>query len=585
MLARGSKRLIAISAEATAPYGRIDGGKTLLSSGRLDLRERCRAFSRAGWADLAALVVLGIAGMVFVVPLCRGLDLTLHDEGFYLNAGCLIREGQLPRAETAPLYAFHYFLLSHLQPDKARLYVLNWGLLSVISPLLLFAFLRRLRITTAVSLLAASLFLVGDCNFALWPKVAHYGLCVTLSVLLLASLVRRRVEQIAVLCIGALSLSYVRPEIFLAFVLLAGWLIIECIRDVRRRHWRCPGTVVASVAVCSAVAIVLLGCPVGGAGAGSRSYMAFGQHFALNWVAWEKSKLDPWFNWQSIMQQAFGENRTMLQAVWQKPLLVGRHVIANVTDFPRNLLGTLAAIKHIRMGSALQSSILRLGMVTAFSLLLHWRGQPRGQRPSDGGPIIAGLALLVFPGALSAVLIYPRAHYLAGLSLLVPVVATFVAARGREAPSRWRVLIPLSLCVMAVSLVGAGRVRAGDRHNWATIRRIQEMNISQDVYFLDMEAHSFFLPGNYRWVSAWNKNVPCSEYLSASHQTWNNAERGHIKMVLVTDRLARHPTYADDPEWSLFLQNPHPFGFEELPLPVPGKRLFVRKDLAREAGD
>ena len=102
---------------------------------------------------------------------------------------------------------------------------------------MLFITLRAWSVSRVLSLFLSFAFLFSYANFPTWPKVSHFAMLVLLSGFFLSSFVRNRILQTAALVITTFLTSYVRSELFLAFVCTAILLAFFTILDFRRTHF------------------------------------------------------------------------------------------------------------------------------------------------------------------------------------------------------------------------------------------------------------------------------------------------------------------------------------------------------------
>ena len=128
--------------------------------------------------DIIAVAFILIAGLKLTFALESAIDIGLFDESNYLYMGANIGNQGLPGPEGAPLYALWYFLLSKLQPDRLKLYYLNYQILTISLPVLFYMFMRRLNVSQLPAFVVAGYFLISFANLPLWPKPTHFALAI-----------------------------------------------------------------------------------------------------------------------------------------------------------------------------------------------------------------------------------------------------------------------------------------------------------------------------------------------------------------------------------------------------------------------
>ncbi len=301
-------------------------------------RETGRTTQTPLWVELLALLLLGLLALKLLVSFQSVVDLGVADEAVYLTRGVNLARAEL-NPQWAPLYSVWYFLLDTVSGlnDNLRLYDLNYLVLSVLGPLLLYFYLRRIQVALAVAFVASALYLLSYSNLGVTPYQGKFAvLCVLLALITTTFLARR--FHYAVLLITLLLLSYIRPEYALAFVAAA----LLAVGVVAYRTWR-QGTSylrarslwlqAAVVLVLTVVLVQFMGNPL----RGGRSDFAFKQHFAINYVFWGRADTNPWSAADAIAQEAFGEVHSVPVMALNNPGLFTLHLATNAIRYPQNL--------------------------------------------------------------------------------------------------------------------------------------------------------------------------------------------------------------------------------------------------------
>ncbi|MCJ7718196.1 MAG: hypothetical protein MUO54_16980, partial [Anaerolineales bacterium] len=279
-------------------------------------------------ADLLIIVIILLAGLKFTYMLEDGLDISLYDEASYLYGGIKLPVNGLPRVDYAPLYAIWYFIISLIEPNRVNLFYLNIKLMTILPPILVYILLRRTRVSVPVSFTISWFFLLSRANAFTWPKVSHFALLVTLVILILIS--RRNLLWTSLFAsFGALVVSYIRPEFFVAY-LLSLLLFILIAAFGKQERIRLPSLL--WYILFTVIILGVFGFPV----SSDRSIIAFGQHFSRNWVLWTGSDLNPWTNWAEIVAQNFGTADNVWSAFTNNPSVFLKHVSYNLLELIRN---------------------------------------------------------------------------------------------------------------------------------------------------------------------------------------------------------------------------------------------------------
>jgi hypothetical protein len=503
-------------------------------------------------ADFVALIIILAAGLKFTYGLYGAVDIALRDESNYLIG--------FHSAQFGPIYCAWYALLARFAPDRVCLYYLNVTLMTFLPSILLYIVLRRNRVSLTASFVLSILFLVSIGNFSAQPKVSHFAVLVMLGTFACIGPATPFFTATGIACIGALLAAYVPPEYFLAFLAFAALLAGLCAVRYRQLQPRDIKLAVA-VAVLSVVVIAALGSPL----AGGRGFMAFGQHFSLNWVNWNHSTIDPWANWEQIVAQNFGNAHSITAAALNNPELFLRHLGRNLwrlSYFPASFfpVGYYAA-KWSRLA-------LLIAAIGAF--VLCWANARANVTRCRGVLLLIGFYLLTSLGCMT--LIYPRDHYLILLDAPLLVIAAILLAD--PAADRQVNFKRLALCgAFLIALLPFAKNTVGvNVPNLETIRFIRSLHITQPVNLLEVEGgYDIYLGKNFHRMPEYEKRTGFDQF---------RAEKA-INAIVVSNYLSEDVRFKDDPEWQRFLADPGQSGFTRLAIPRTKHLLILKNGLVR----
>jgi hypothetical protein len=392
-------------------------------------------------ADLTAILAIILLAFFYTANLHRLADLSMYDETNDMDLGRHLATRPIAQAAYSPFYVIWYALLSKLRPDAIDLFFSNTRLLIILLPLALYAALRSLSVQPLLAMFTTTLLIYGPEYEPVYPKCSHLA-AISLLLTLAAIFIVRSVYQKASICsAGLLIASYLRPEFFTAYLLAAAIFVALSIWKIVRYRTILPVVkAIAAPACASAICFLFFGVPWPG---DSRSFMAFGQHFSENWVAWNHTSLDPWTAWESIVQTQFGDVHSFLEAVMAKPTLVAQHVLSNVMNglsqtsrfyswFPANGISRLARWQWL-----IYWLIFLVGMAVWRNRKLQIDAAALGRKLVER---FVWIAICFFPPVISCVLIYPREHYLLFLALAAPLAAAALMSE-KSSINVWREVV------------------------------------------------------------------------------------------------------------------------------------------------
>lgn len=512
--------------------------------------------------DMAVFAILVLLGIVYTFELDSILDIGLSDESNYLHRGMMIPL-EFPSAQESSGYSIWYRVLALVQPETIRLYFLNYKLMTILPPLALFLTLRVFRVSRLVALAVSAVFLFSTSNIPTWPKISHFAALVLLSGFLLSGLTRKRTLQTGILTVTALVTSSIRPEFFLAYIVLSVLLLVQTLRAYRRIQ-SCRAFIPLLITLVLFFGLALwMGVPVSG---GDRGMIAFGQHYALDWVKRTGASFNPWTTWEMVIEKDFGDVHSPLQALLSNPSAFLRHVAGNLSAFPGKVL-KLFLSSYPRCTRAYPVLKLGVAVLALAGLPVVFSGRLRASmhflrenlRASWFHLILLGILLL--PVIISIVLIHPRLHYvyLFGLlSMLGTVIVLFRNPGSDNKGSTWLLTALISAASLILVHPAADAVSAHPQPVLKTILFLRQLDLTEPVYVLGGGGGlEQYVGRSYSRVTPWDKNQPFLDFLSARS----------INMIIGSSQLSQDLRFRDDPQWKTFLQDPPAFGFVQLEVP------------------
>lgn len=518
------------------------------------------------------LIALVVASWKYSFGLEQVIDLGLYDEGLYMSQGRQFLETGWPTPDWSPLYSLWYFLLSLWEPDYVRLYYLNYKLLIAGMPIVLYFLLRAMNIEQMVSIGLAFMQLIAFGNLPVHPKVSHFAFIIIFISLTFTARFYRYNWGISSLTVGLLLCSYIRPEFFISFVLISITHLVILVRYSQGR-WK-NGLSFLLVAILFVFFVTQIGLPFNG----SRSMMAFGQHFSLNWVVWTDAELHPYDDWQEIVRQNLGEVNTPMEAMKANPKLFLQHIIQNMRAIPKEVLGQF----WVHSPLFLPNLFIVEGIIF-FGITGGWLFLKREQIVTTIRAtwfrkrfFVLILLICMVPSFFSAVIIFPRDHY-----LFIPATLTVVLfAYLLSSESQHHLLSYQRLFIILVILVALTpakpswflqKAQKADQPALSTVNFLRTLHITDEVNLLARGFYNVYLGDNFRHVTVDDK--------------MENFEHFHheksINMVILSTHLENDSRLRDDPEWQAFLENHQENGYIRLEIPNSTQSVLISKDVLK----
>lgn len=571
---------------------------------------------RGRLADAAVLLCVAALGLKAAWGGAAARDADAGDECAYALAAAALPERGLPPVEGSPLYVLWDSMLLRAGVPPLDLSFTSWAVLATLLPVSLTLLVRALGGGRAAALAAGGL-LLATTFVDVWPYPMHLATVV----LLLGAAVAARLRPVAAggaVALTLLTATYARPEFLYALALFVPVAVVGIVIALWKQSgaWR---SALATAVVVSGGAAGLwyaFGSPKG---EGTRSLLAFGQHYALNKVNATKSPENPWHQWEKYVRADFGDAASLGEAARSNRDAFRWHLETNLRNLPAMLAAVAAprvdlwllAHPHVsppvepsrhprtsaRVGWSLVA-LLALGLTGA--AVGVWRAV-RGRAASDQSELLAGAAMFVLvaaPAVAASLVIYPRFHYL----LPTAAFAGALAAAGfghLPAPGWWRraAARPAVRAAVLVALaVGLAAIVPNRAHGWclqtklksarpgpriapaptptrASVEAVRSLGLRPPVLFLDHGAsRSFYAGFGERFIHA--AHVPPGEGLRAF------VARVGVGVLVVDPLMLEFPGLRDDPEYRSLASGAESDLFRLVTVEkYPEIRFAVRRDL------
>ena len=406
------------------------------------------------------LFAIVVCAFKFTANLETTMDVSLADEGIYLNSGRQLESVGLVNAEYAPGYQLWYYGLSKLVPDPIHLYHANYRILICLFVAFFFVALRQLRVGSLLAFLAA-VYALNSFSMLVWPYCSSLAATTLMAAVAAAAFFRSLTSKLAVLTAGLLVAAYVRPELFLASIAILSCLTICCVTSLIKRRESIAattGSLIFGVSV-FCLAVATLGNPFAGKPneQGSRTFIAFGQHYAYKVVMDSGEQEDPWTRWQSIAGRDFGDAKSVAGALAANPTAFTWNIFANLKhsleNIPKLFIPNRAFLVMPWRTMAL------IGIVVGLLIWFRYgeNSEQKSQAISIDPSLIILLGCLLLSLLPAAFIIFPRSHYaVPAASIVMLMIAITFYRRMPKVPARLQnqslVLTAILAVVFAITI-------------------------------------------------------------------------------------------------------------------------------------
>jgi len=517
--------------------------------------------------DLVLLTILLIVGIKYIYGVSEYTDIALYDESIYLHSGLTLFQNGFPNLSFSPLYAIYYYILSIFQHDPIKLYYLNYIVLTAMMPVLFYLYLRMFGIFKLPSFFLSIILLISNANYGLSPKVCIFALYIILFSTIFIRYQNKTEYKFLLACISLFIASFARPEFMASFIIMFSIFAMYSIRcGFKYKNYTSLKMVLGLLFLASLSYLIMDGLPIFSKGGPERSFVAFGQHFAINCVERSKINIDPWTNWEVAVRANFGSAKTIKQALMNNPAVFFLHIKQNIIRLPAVLFNMIGCRHNLILPGNL-TYWLNISLILIISLALTIKLSKLLNKSfflSIKAFFKKKIILLLFmsaailPCIVSGALIYPAPPYLLLLVVMIlTIIGIFISSITSE-PNKLKLYISYSiLFVFIVPCLSNSQPKYYLIYK-ETIQTIQNLHLTKSVNLLDIDGgYSHYLTSNFRWVLATKKNANFDTFLLDKK----------INMIVVSDRLNDNLKYRSDKKWSDFLSNYNKYGFNKIRIP------------------
>ncbi len=523
---------------------------------------------RFNWGHLLGFLIVLVCGLKLTYGLQYVMDFFILDETNYMVRGSNFLK-KMP-TKWGPLYCMWYQLGYFIEQDLFKLFYANFKLISIVPFLAFYLVLAVFGFGPFISTLSSSFFMAATINLPTYPKVSHFSLLVIFLALVLIKLVKSHYLRAVVLVFTAVLLSYARPEFYLSAI--CALPIALGLAFVAKRKPSFFEVKMATVAIAFIVLLHVfwrfpLGIKLHGE---SRSLIAFGEHFAYNYSQWEGIDQYLWLGYDKILSEHFGEVSSLSEVVKSNPAMFKKHILSNISNFFKSSLINLKETFWLYNNSGKNINLLAIIISLIFIMMLLVRRfiPPKLTRELKDPILLIALFIFSIPSIISAILVYPRDHYLI-IHLPFFIVAILFVLSPRVNNENYSKISLLSLIFLAPMLIIAFP-KAGDYeyfplrkeekvlNNQMVFSLFKSLDIKEDFEILGNEGNfNFILGKNYKWIRPLIKrDVDFISFIKEKQP----------EVIYCTTSLFKNPWYANDPSWLEFIEAPQNFGFYRVEL-------------------
>ncbi|MCB9033345.1 MAG: hypothetical protein H6553_05875 [Chitinophagales bacterium] len=527
-------------------------------------------WTKSKWLHLLCIALITLLGIKLIAPLEQYMDILFGDEATYLDiATKFFNKIDL---SFGPLYALYYKLYLFFTNDKIFIYYLNFKVLSILLPILLYIFLVRLKYTWQTSLFIALSLLISAINITCWPKISHFTLVIILLFLIASTYLKNTTQKIIILTVGTFIIAYSRPEFFLVFYILIIWCIYLLIKNKSKQN----SFLFISASIFFCFVLLTLGFPsedvlMPNGVLIKRSYVAIVQHYYLS----EQLRgIQHDFNFLSAYDYYY--NRTFADAngsvlklfTHHFPLML-KHILVNIAFYALQFLSKLATIINpvfIKMGKKFILSTVLVILAIVFSIYKNkdfkvWIKSFLQENKTE----LIYIILFLIPTTIACLLMMPREHYIVLQLLFITIIAAILieAIVLKFKYASYILLIAIIIISFFRQLSDYTFVQVDSSKNNINVKLIKELqhiaNEKDTIFmFTDLLNSSAFIDN-----AKEPKVVEYSYYYHNYNNFYDYIFHKPYNLIIYSKTMEQEPILRNDSTWHSFLNNPSALNFKE----------------------
>lgn len=498
-------------------------------------------------------------------------DVSFVDEHGYLLNGIAFGSVRI-YPESGPLYSLLYYLFHFSVADLPALQHTVTVVVSVACILSFFLLLNELEVPLSLSLFFTWCYLISPLFVPIFPKVGFLSNAIFFTSAIFFIGTDSRLKRAAIASMAFLFMTYIRPEfkLSLAISLLIVIFLLLSKRLEKRDMYSSP-------AIALVVLLVLLWAWLGNpfSDHSNRTYLAFGQHYALNKSKVQSLNSNPFVDWEDYNNKFFQGAKNIREAFKANPIEFEWHIYTNVRNYlwviseygtgvvwPRLFFGSVGKLSLLLFLLFFLPAIIKL-MKRDFNFPTFFR-----QRID----VFLFCLLCWAPMIFGQLIVAPR-HHTYAYQMMFPILigAIVFYFRNKIVLSKLDFAISIVLIILFLIVTPSPAINPLIDHSRQSISIIEQLKSKGRTHMNVLDP-----------IGA------CAEFTGLKSVTVKPSEKNEdfkvfivkekIDAVIVCPELTEDKRYLEDLTFKSFLRSPDQFGFTKNPDPISGKYFLYIKN-------
>lgn len=516
--------------------------------------------------DILIFFILLIIGIKISFGSENFTDIWYYDESMYLTKG--VNFEPFARAyRDGYFYFLWYKSISLFSADNLDLYFLNNTILLFLPGLVLYIFLRSLKVNILISFLGSLVLLLSSVNIFVVPFVTKFALLILLTGFIVLYKIKKPEHKLIFSIFFSMVLMYTRPEYMLSFFILSMIYIIYLIRNSSKETNF--GIIKKAVFILSLIILIYSVNPL----TQGRANLAFTQHYVKDINSRNGADVFGLSNTDDIMNEHFGENASMFSAMKNNPALFTEHMWNNFVRLKENIV---QIIPYRIVEKNLTTLILISKIFFSIAVLFSIYSLIRRIYKKEIGLFGLIYFILALPTLVSIILYYPRAHYLIIIITLWLVYFCFELSNVLISLKIKKINYSIAALTGGILLIfivpfrsHAASIHQSRCTNLNTMRFLNNLKLQDTVNFFNAGSGMQTFLGN-------NWNYKSAELINDTFENFVNDNQ--VNLIIVENSVFLHRKIKSELDLKSIQDNPD---FTRIDIPGSSKYVLIKKNILK----
>lgn len=448
-------------------------------------------------------------------------DIIFYDEVSYLEKGVYLNNHIF---EDGFIYYIYYKILSIFIAEKVTIYKVSNLILILSNYIIIYTILTGKKNKDLIILLI-SLFYTSTKILDLWPFITLFTSIFIMY--LIYSLQTKKNNKINILVI-LFILVYIRPEFTYSFYLYLVFIIINSI--IKKKYFSINYYIFALLLIIINIKNNVLSI---------RAHQAFAQHYTLrlHQLGLIPKSINPWTT-TYYFDLIFPNTNSLFQILLIYPEKLFKHIWSNFLDIPINILSLLND----------DISLIPMYLFLIILIILYVRNYLNKLIIYNKNIIL--FVILLSPILSSALIIYPRDHYLFQLLIIIFVFIYTPISKLNISTSIYYISYAITIFLLLSNVHKINLKYSENKKLSCTNEKI--INTINELYIKN--SNILTVRGNICSMVSENKCKHIFEW--EKQENWNEFYRKfNINLVLVEENLKNDYRYSSDNAFLNFINN------------------------------